>query len=109
MNVHVQLDALARCDTVELGFQSFCFDTVSGRRTLVVLCARGCASTVRLIPMRGPIPVYVAAYATCLRSALSVLAPHAIGCLGVGEAVWVDDREDVEVVRVLERCGSGVG
>ena len=33
---------------------------------------------------------------------LTVLAPQAVVCLRVNEAVWVDDRQEVEVVVVDE-------
>jgi hypothetical protein len=40
---------------------------------------------------------------------LAVFAPHAVGGLRVGEAVWVDDGEDVEVVFVFVGGGCGIG
>ena len=109
MDVHVQRDAFAGCDAVELGFQRLGLDAVAGRRALVVLVAGRGARAAALVPVRGPVAVDVAADAGGGRCGLAVLAPHAVRGLRVGEAVWVDDGEDVEVVGVFEGRGGGVG
>jgi hypothetical protein len=109
VDVHVELDALARSNAVELGFQGFRLDAIAGRGALVVFGARGGASAAALVPVVGPVAVDVAADAAGGGGGLTVLAPHAVGGLRVGEAVGVDDREDVEVVLVFEAGSCSVG
>ena len=108
MDIHVQLDAFASSHTVQLGFQRLGLDTVACRRTLVVYIARRCAGATALVPVARPIAIDVSTDATCRGSCLAILAPHTVVSLGKGEAIWIDDREDVEVVSILERSGCGV-
>jgi hypothetical protein len=55
-----------------------------------------------------PVAVDVPADTAGRGGRLTVLAPETVIGLGVGEAVWVYNGEDVEVVLVLESCGCGV-
>lgn len=95
MDVHVQLDALSSGDAVELCFERLCFHAVACTGALVVLRARRGRGAAPLVPVVGPVAVDVAAYAGCGGRGLSVLAPHAVRGLGIGEAVRVDDGEDI--------------
>lgn len=94
VNVHVELDALACGDAVEVSFEGFGLDAIADRRALVVLSARGGAGPVRQIPVRGPVTVDVTSYTACCRCALAVLAPQTVAGLREGEAVWVDNGEN---------------
>lgn len=110
VDVHVQLNTLACSEAVELSLQRLGLNTVASGGTFVVLVTRGCAGTLSLSPrLVCPVPVDIATDAACRWSALPVLAPQAVAVLGEVEAVRVDDREDVEVVLVLERGGCGIG
>jgi hypothetical protein len=56
-----------------------------------------------------PVAVDIAPDAACRWGTLPVLAPQAVAGLTEGEAVRVDDGEDVEVVGVLEARNRWVG
>jgi len=109
VDVHVELDALAGCYAVELGFENFGLDAVAGGGAFVVLRAGRCAGAAAEVPLVGPVPVDIAADAAGGWCGLTVLAPHAVGCLSVCEAIWVDNREDVKVVFVLVASNRGIG
>ena len=87
--------------------QSFSLGSISCRRALVVFGAGRSAGAAALRPLVVPVAVDVAADAGGGGSGLAVLAPHAVGGLGVDETVWVHDWDDVVVVFVFE--GDDVG
>jgi len=109
MNVHVQLDPLACSELVKLSFECLVLHRVSRGLSLEILGARRRASPLALVPVVGPVAVDVRSDAAGAANSLAVLAPHAVVGLRVGKAVRVDDREDVEVVLVLERLVIGIG
>lgn len=51
-----------------------------------------------IVGVKGVLTVDVTADARRSGSLLAVLAPHAVRRLGVCEAIWVHNGEDVEVV-----------
>lgn len=108
MDIHVQLKTLAGVDAVELGFKRLGLDAVAGRWALVILSARLCAGSSALIPVVRPVAVDITADAACGWCTLPVLAPQAVRCLREGEAVRVHDRENVEIVSILERSRGSV-
>lgn len=108
VNVHVELHAFACCDAVKLSLQQFCLNTVGGRWALEILCTRVCGCSSAIVPMVRPVAVDIGANAACRWCALPVLTPQAVVGLSVGEAIWIDDGEDVEVVGVLEACNGWV-
>jgi len=65
----------------------------------------GAADFQRVPQGNSPVPVDVGSETAGSRDLLTVFAPQAIGRLGVGETVRVDDGKDVKVVFVLERLG----
>jgi hypothetical protein len=109
VDVHVKLDALSGTDAVEVRFQCLGFCAIAGGRALVVLFAGRSASSTTLVPVVRPVPVDVSSDAASCWCGLTVLAPHAVSGLGVGEAIRVNNGEDVKVVFVLVSSGSGVG
>jgi hypothetical protein len=109
VDVHVELDTFTGSNAVELRLQCLGLNAVARRRTLVVFCTRRSAGAAALVPVVGPIPVHISSNAAGRWSRLTVLAPHAVGSLGVGKAVRVDNGENVKVVLVLEASDGGVG
>lgn len=108
VDVHVELDALAGGEAVELRLEGFGFHAVAGRGSLVVLVAGRGASAATLVPVVGPVAVDVAADTAGGGCCLAVLAPQTIVGLRVREAVWVDDGENVVVPAVSQSNGSRI-
>lgn len=102
VNVHVQNRSVgAGRHAVKLSLESLVLDRVALGLALVVLGTGVCRSSSCLTPVVRPVAVDVSSDAARRREGLSVLTPHAVVALGVGEAIGIDDREDVEVVLVL--------
>jgi hypothetical protein len=108
VDVHIELNSLSSSNAVEVCLQSLGLDTVTGGGALVVVRTRRRAGSATLVPVVGPIPVDVTTNAAGCRGGLAVFAPHAVAGLSVGEAIGVDDGEDVEVVLVLVTGDRGI-
>lgn len=110
MDIHVELDTFACSKAIELSFQRFGLDTITSRGSLVVFITGRSAGSLSLAPgLMRPIPIDIPTDTAGRRSGLTILAPQAVAILREIEAIRVYDREDVEVVFILESGGCGIG
>lgn len=109
VEVDEELQALRGLGLGQPGGEGSGLGGVAGRGALEVLGAGVGGGAAGDGPLVGPVAVDVVAEAAAAGGGLAVLAPQAVGGLGVDEAVRVDDGEDVEVVLVDEALDLGVG
>lgn len=102
VDVKVQANALRITQGVDKGRHALVFRCVVLRRAAVRLVAGIGGRAARDGPLIRPITVVIPTRTAGVGSGLAVLAPQPIVGLGVGEAVRVDDGEDVEVEFVDE-------
>lgn len=86
--------------------QSLALRCIACSLALVVFRRGGSRGTARNIPMRRPVAVDVGTYGRDTSAGLSVLPPEAGGALTVGEAISIDDGDDVEIEVVQEGLGG---
>lgn len=95
VKIHVELRLNGQ--TILEGDESLDFGAASGAGSAVGLVALvGAASGTG--PLVGPVAVEIGPRARSAGVGLTRLAPHAVGALGVDEAVRVDNGKDVKVI-----------
>jgi len=110
VHIKVEADAAGVTEGSDLRREGAVLGRITRCNTLVCLGARVGGCSASHFPLVRPVTIDISADTAVATDGLTVLAPQAIGGLGVYETIWVHDRSDVEIELVddgLDACIGG--